>query len=146
MLDHGNGQLSAVGFFNASVGAPGAAPFFGGGVGGSAKATAFDLESAATPENRNLYRVVRQYLYFGRTLVIGEESTELTLPPNSDWVVFAVVSHTSTGKPSLSVVKGAALDTYTSDIDKTYVALYFNKARDRLVDLRTMPYVPAYLP
>ena len=146
MLDHGNGQLSAVGFFNVAVGAPGAAPFFGGGAGGSARASAFDLESAATPENRNLYRVVRQYLYFGRTLVTGAESTELTLPSNSDWVVFAVVSHASTGKPSLSVVKGNALDSYESDIDKTYVALYLRKAGGRLVDLRTMPYVPAYLP
>lgn len=146
MLDHGNGQLSSVGFFNPGLGQAPVGAFFGGGVGGSSKAAAFDLESAATPENRNLYRVVRQYLYFGRTLVTGEEPTELTLPPDSDWVVFAVVSHTSTGKPSLGVVKGAALDSYVSDIDKTYVALYLNKAGERLVDMRTMPYVPAYLP
>lgn len=118
MLDHGNGQLSAVGFFNAAVGAPGAAPFFGGGVGGSAKAAAFDISGD---------KVVHCALVFGRATVscadtqlgvLGENQTPVGL-------IYAKVKHAGPGSAlELSVHHTQANSLPDDELEASYRLLY----------------------
>ena len=161
MLDQGNGQLSAVGGFLPMMGAAGDAPFFGGGVGGAvASPSPFDLEPVEVEGQDNQYKVVNRYLYFGRVLLTDSdkpsgddgEDTLFTLPPDAAWTLNAVVTHTTSGEPTLTVEKRTtAPGTPSSDMDKTYIALWFNRRRSQgsgfeMLDLRRVPVVAAYLP
>lgn len=139
------------------IGAAGDAPFFGGGVGGAvASPGPFDLVPVEVEGQDNQYKVVNRYLYFGRVLLTdpdGEE-TLFTLPPNTEWTLNAVVTHTTSGDPQLTVEKSPYLPgTPGSDMDRTYIALWHNRSRGsspgsghEMLDLRRVPVVAAYLP
>lgn len=143
------------------VGATGDAPFFGGGVGGAvASPGPFDLVPVEVEGQDNQYKVVNRYLYFGRVLLTDSnkpsgddgEETLFTLPPYAEWTLNAVVTHTTSGEPTLTVEKSSySPGTPSSDMDRTYIALWHNRSQSQgsgfeILDLRRVPVVAAYLP
>lgn len=159
MLDPLKGQqLPAIGGFLPMMGAAGDAPFFGGGVGGAASPGPFDLEPVEVEGQDNQYKVVNRYLYFGRMLLTDSnkpsgddgEETLFTLPPNSLWTLYAVITHTTSGEPELTVEKKTLPPSSSSnDMDKTYIALWYNHSKGsgyEMLDLRRAPVTAAYLP
>lgn len=145
MLDHGNGQMSAVGFFNPLMGQAPMGDFFGGGVGGgSSRASAFDLVGN---------KVVRCMMFFGRSLVTCPD-TVINLQGFTGLIV-AKIDHSTADSISLSVEKKAmgtsALSGRTTlDLGNTpyitYRALYVVTSGKLAADLRLAPQVPAFLP
>lgn len=135
------------------MGAAGDAPFFGGGVGGAvASPSPFDLEPVEVEGQSNQYKVVNRYLYFGRMLLVDSdgEDTLFTLPPDSLWTLYAVITHTTSGEPELTVEKKTLSPSSSgNDMDKTYIALWYNYSKGsgyEMLDLRRAPVTPAYLP
>lgn len=145
MFDHGNAQLSAVGFYNPVMGQPPVGDFFGGGVGGgSSGAGAFDLVGN---------KVVRCMMFFGRSLVTCPD-TAVSLQ-NFTGLIVAKINHSTADSIHLSVEKKAmgtnALSGRTTlDLGNTpyitYRALYVVNGGKLSADLRLAPQVPAFLP
>lgn len=115
MLDEGNAQLSAVGFFNPMLGGGDSVGAFGGGVGGLGGV--FDIEDG---------KVVRCALVFGRQWltcpdaaisILGEDQTPMG-------VIYAEIDH-STGSPELSVKHKADGVLPDNSLQKSYRALYY---------------------
>lgn len=116
MLDEGNAQLSAVGFFNPMLGGGGAVEVSGGGAGGGLGGV-FDIEDG---------KVVRCALVFGRQWVqcddtsldiLGKDAT-----PNG--VIYAEVDHSSDSL-TLSVKHNSDLKLPENSLQKSYRALYY---------------------
>ena len=116
MLDEGNAQLSAVGFFNPMLGG-GDAVGVSGGAGGGGLGGVFDISDG---------KVVRCALVFGRQWlrcddtpleVLGEGRTPAG-------VIYAEVDHSS-AKPALSVKHKADGVLPDNSLQKSYRALYY---------------------
>lgn len=116
MLDHGNGQLSAVGFFNPGLGQAPAGTFFGGGVGGGF-AGAFDISGD---------KVVHCALVFGRATVscddtqlgiLGEDQTP-------EGLIYAKVAHDGSGSLKLSVHHTQSDSLPDDELEASYRLLY----------------------
>lgn len=127
MLDHGNAQLSAVGFYNPTMGQQPLGEFFGGAVGGMAGP--FEMSGAD---------IVNNYLAFGRTTVSCADVQNIVPEVPAGWIVAEVTHGNSSAGLSLAVVRANSLPDNT--LDKTYVPLY--KAVDGAwADLRWRPVV-----
>jgi hypothetical protein len=116
MLDQGNDQLSAVGFFNPMMGG-GEAVGVSGGSGGGGIGGVFDIEDG---------KLVRCALVFGRQWVqcddtalpiLGEDKT-----PTG--VIYAEIDHSSTSL-KLSVKHKADGNLPENSLQKSYRALYY---------------------
>lgn len=107
MFDEGNGQLSAVGFFNPSLGGGGSA--VGAFGGGSSSEFAFDIEG----EN-----VVRCGLLFGRRWVeCGDTKLDCLAPDREpQGSIYATVTHSTYGEPELKVEYGPELPENGLDV------------------------------
>lgn len=120
MLDHGNAQLSAVGFYLPGVGGSGAvSPFFGGGVGGGF-AGAFDISED---------KVVNCALVFGRETVSCEDTQLDVLGEGQtpSGCIYAKVTHDgSRGGPRISLsVHHTQSDSLPDDeLEASYRLLY----------------------
>lgn len=115
MLDHGNGQLSAVGFFNPMLGggeAVGVSGGAGGGLGG-----VFDIEDG---------KIVRCALVFGRQWVQCEDTELSVLGEGTDpsGIIYAEIDHSS-DSVTLSVKHGTSLQLPENSLQTSYRALYY---------------------
>lgn len=128
MLDEGNAQLSAVGFFNGMLGGGDAVGVGGGGGGG----TAGPFEMVGRD-------IVNNFLIFGRTAVSCADAQNAVPEGQATGYMVAEVTHgSSSADLSLRVVHANALPDNT--LDKTYVPLY--AARDGAwADVRWSPTV-----
>lgn len=114
MLDQGNGQLSAVGFFNPMLGggeAVGVSGGAGGGLGG-----VFDIEDD---------KVVRCALVFGRQWVQCDDTSLGILRENATpkGIIYAEIDHSTT---SLTLaVKHTDGELPDNSLQKSYRALYY---------------------
>lgn len=116
MLDEGNAQLSAVGFFNPMLGGGDSVGAFGGG-GGGGPGEVFDIEDG---------KVVRCALVFGRQWVrcddtsldiLGEDATPAG-------VIYAEIDHSSSSV-TLAVKHKADGVLPDNSLQKSYRALYY---------------------
>lgn len=116
MLDEGNAQLSAVGFFNPMMGGGEAVGAFGG-TGGGGIGGVFDIEGN---------KVVRCALVFGRQWVkcadtsleiLGEDKT-----PSG--IIYAEIDHSTTSL-KLSVKHEPNGNLPENSLQKSYRALYY---------------------
>lgn len=116
MLDQGNSQLSAVGFFNPMMGGGGSVGAFGGaGVGGLGGV--FDIEDG---------KIVRCALVFGRQWVQCDD-TELPIlgeDKNLEGVIYAEIDHSS-DSVKLSVKHEGGDKLPDNSLEKSYRALYY---------------------
>ena len=138
MLDHGNGQLSAVGFYNSGLGESPVGEFFGGGVSGGKTTGPFEIEGD---------KVVNCILIFGRETVscgntqlgiLGENQT-----PSG--VIYAKVSHSSTAL-GLSVHHAPGGSIPENSLDASFRVLYRatgSGQNRKWADLRNQPVVVA---
>ena len=115
MLDEGNGQLTAVGFFNPMLGggeAVGVSGGAGGGLGG-----VFDIEDG---------KVVRCALVFGRQWVRCDDTALGILGEGKTpaGVIYAEVDHSSTSL-KLAVKHKADGNLPDNSLQKSYRALYY---------------------
>lgn len=127
MLDEGNAQLSAVGFFNGMLGG-GDAVGVGGGCGGGT-AGPFEMDGRDIKHNM---------LLFGRTTVQCADAANVVPEQPSGWIVAEITHGSSSADLSLSVLHANALPENTLDL--TYVPLYMAKDGG-WVDVRWMPTV-----
>lgn len=138
MLDHGNAQLSAVGFFNPGLGQAPAGSFFGGGAGGGGMPAAFDISGD---------KIVNCALVFGRETVscgdtqlgaLGEEATPVG-------IIYAKVEHDGSSDSdalSLSVHHTQSDELPDDELEASYRLLYkaLGSGKDKLwVDFRYAP-------
>lgn len=116
MLDEGNAQLSAVGFFNPMLGG-GDAVGVSGGAGGGGLGGVFDISDG---------KVVRCALVFGRQWVRCNDTPLETLGENQTptGVIYAEVDHSS-AKPALAVKHKADGNLPDNSLQKSYRALYY---------------------
>jgi len=127
MLDEGNAQLSAVGFFNGMLGG-GDAVSVGGGCGGMAG----PFEMAGRD-------IVNNFLIFGRTTVSCADARNIVPEGQAAGCIVAEVAHgSSSADLSLRVVHANALPDNT--LDKTYVPLYMAR-NGAWADVRRSPTV-----
>ena len=135
MLDHGNGQLSAVGFFNPGMGQSPAGTFFGGGVGGGF-AGAFDISGD---------KVVNCALVFGRALVECSDTQLGVLGANQtpSGCIYAKVKHDGeSGSLELSVHHTESDSLPEDELEASYRLLYkaLGSGQDKAwVDFRYTP-------
>ena len=117
MLDEGNGQLSAVGFFNPMLGGGNAVSVSGGAGGGGGLGGVFDISGG---------KIVRCALVFGRQWlrcddtelgILGEDQTP-------EGVIYAEIDHSS-DVPTLAVKHKADGDLPYNSLQKSYRALYY---------------------
>lgn len=115
MLDEGNAQLSAVGFFNPMLGGGNSVSLSGGACGGSLGV--FDISDG---------KIVRCALVFGRQWVrcadkelgiLGDGQTPVG-------VIYAEIDHSSTSL-TLAVKHNADGDLPDNSLQKSYRALYY---------------------
>lgn len=131
MLDHGNAQLSAVGFFNPVLGQAPVGDFFGGGLG-NAVGAAFDMSGG---------KIVNCCLVFGRTLVSCGDTSLGALERNPSGIIYAKVKH-SGSELKLSVHHKQADELPSNDLESSYRLLYKALGQGsgkRWVDFRYMP-------
>lgn len=128
MLDHGNGQLSAVGFFNPSLGQNPLGDFFGG-------APSSGMAGPFAMVGRD---VVNNFLAFGRTNVSCADA-ENVVPERPTGCIVAEVTHGSSSEGLSLAVKFANELPYNT-LDKTYVPLYMARS-GAWVDVRWRPVV-----
>lgn len=116
MLDEGNAQLSAVGFFNPMLGGGDAVGAFGGG-GGGGLGGVFDIEGN---------KVVRCALVFGRQWLTRDDTSLDILGEGQtpSGVIYAEIDH-STNSPELSVKHKADGVLPDNSLQKSYRALYY---------------------
>lgn len=116
MLDHGNGQLSAVGFFNPLLGGGEAVGVSGGGAGGGLGGV-FDIEDG---------KIVRCALVFGRQWVQCDDTTLPVLDGDKEpeGVIYAEIDHSSDSF-ELSVKHDASGSLPDNSLQKSYRALYY---------------------
>lgn len=116
MLDQGNGQLSAVGFFNPMLGGGASVSVSGGGAGGGGLGGVFDIEGN---------KIVRCALVFGRQWV---QCDDVELPildklAEPKGVIYAVIDHSSVPFTlSVEITDGNFPD---NSLEKSYRALYY---------------------
>ena len=117
MLDQGNSQLSAVGFFNPMLGGGASVSVSGGGVGGGGGlGGVFDIEGD---------KIVRCALVFGRQWV---QCGDITLPilgklAEPKGVIYAVIDHSSV--PFALSVEHTDGNFPDNSLEKSYRALYY---------------------
>ena len=116
MLDEGNAQLSAVGFFNPMLGG-GDAVGVSGGAGGGGLGGVFDISDG---------KVVRCALVFGRQWVRCDDTSLEILGENQTptGVIYAEVDHSS-ATLALSVKHKADGNLPDNSLQKSYRALYY---------------------
>ena len=143
MIDDGNAQLSAVGFFNPLLGGGDAVGVSGGG---SSLDGAFGISGK---------KVVNCYIMMGRTLVSGDDTTLSVLnrqesdpAPSDGTAIYAKVTW-SNDEWLLSVHDDGVLDpsntpafNKANDLSTAYRILYVYKGGG-IVDCRWMPMVMA---
>lgn len=107
MVDEGNAQLSAVGFFNGMLGGGDAVGVGGGGGGGAPGA--FDIEGD---------KVVRCGLSFGRKWLTCSDTALAALAAGRapSGAIYASVAHDGSATPSLSVKHAAELPENGLDV------------------------------
>lgn len=115
MLDAGNGQLSAVGFFNPMLGGGEAVGVSGGGAGGLGGV--FDIEDG---------RIVRCALAFGRKWLRCDDTYIAALEEGKtpEGVIYAEVDHSTTNL-KLSVKHEESGELPDNSLQKSYRALYY---------------------
>ena len=116
MLDEGNAQLSAVGFFNPMLGG-GDAVGVSGGAGGGGLGGVFDISDG---------KIVRCALVFGRQwLRCGDTALSILVEDQTPaGVIYAEIDHSSTTL-TLSVKHKADGDLPDNSLQKSYRALYY---------------------
>ena len=116
MLDEGNSQLSAVGFFNPMLGG-GEAVGVSGGSGGGGIGGVFDIDGG---------KVVRCALVFGRQWVRCDDTALGILAAGKDpeGVIYAEVDHSSASL-KLAVKHKADGNLPDNSLQKSYRALYY---------------------
>lgn len=116
MLDEGNAQLSAVGFFNPMLGG-GDAVGVSGGAGGGGLGGVFDISDG---------KVVRCALVFGRQWLRCDDTPLEILGENQTpaGVIYAEVDHSS-ATPALAVKHKADGNLPDNSLQKSYRALYY---------------------
>ena len=116
MLDEGNAQLSAVGFFNPPLGG-GDAVAVSGGAGGGGLGGVFDISGG---------KVVRCALVFGRQWVRCDDVRLDILGDGErpEGVIYAEVDHSS-GELALAVRHRADWTLPDNSLQKSYRALYY---------------------
>lgn len=117
MLDEGNGQLSAVGFFNPMLGGGDSVSVSGGAGGEGGLGGVFDISDG---------KIVRCALVFGRQWVRCDDTSldilgEGMMPSG---VIYAEVDHSSTSL-KLSVKHKADGNLPENSLQKSYRALYY---------------------
>ena len=115
MVDQGNGQLSAVGFFNPMLGGGASVSVSGGGAGGLGGA--FDIEDGS---------IVRCALVFGRQWVQCDDTSLPVLGEDKDpeGIIYAVIDHSS-DSVELSVKHDSNGNLPDNSLQKSYRALYY---------------------
>ena len=115
MLDQGNGQLSAVGFFNPMLGGGESVSVSGGGAVGLGGA--FDIEDGS---------IVRCALVFGRQWVQCDDTSLPVLGEDEDpsGIIYAVIDHSS-DSIELSVKHDSSGNLPDNSLQKSYRALYY---------------------
>lgn len=115
MLDHGNAQLSAVGFFNPMLGGGEAVGVSGGGAGGLGGV--FDIEDG---------KVVRCALVFGRQWLTCDDTALpiLSKDRTPEGVIYAEIDYSS-DSPTLSVNHKSGENLPDNSLQKSYRALYY---------------------
>ena len=116
MLDHGNGQLSAVGFYNSGLGESPVGEFFGGVSARSAMA--FDIDGN---------KVVHCALVFGRTLVSCSDTVLQALADGvaPAGIIYAKVGHNGrTRGVVLSVHASSGGELPPNELEASYRLLY----------------------
>lgn len=115
MLDQGNGQLSAVGFFNPMLGGGEAVGVSGGA--GSGLGGVFDIADG---------KVVRCALVFGRQWITCDDTALPILGEDKDpeGVIYAEIDHSSTSL-KLAVNHKADGNLPDNSLQKSYRALYY---------------------
>lgn len=118
MLDEGNAQLSAVGFFNPMLG--GGEPVSVSGGTGSGLGGVFDIEDG---------KIVRCALVFGRQWVKCEDTSLSVLEAGNtpSGVIYAEIDHSSTSL-TLTVKHGVSGSLPDNSLQKSYRALYYAHA------------------
>lgn len=116
MLDQGNGQLSAVGFFNPMLGGGESVGVSGGGAGGGLGGV-FDIEDG---------KIVRCALVFGRQWVQCDDTSLPILGEDQEpeGVIYAVIDHSS-DSVELSVKHDGSGTLPDNSLQKSYRALYY---------------------
>ena len=114
MYDQGNGQLSAVGFFNPMMGGGDSVGAFGGGSG---LGGAFDIEDG---------KIVRCALVFGRRWLQCDDTSLPILGDDQDpeGIIYAEIDHSSES-PTLSVKHDPSDSLPDNSLQKSYRALYY---------------------
>lgn len=117
MFDQGNGQLSAVGFFNPMLGGGVAVGASGGGTGVEGGLGVFDIEDG---------KVVRCALVFGRQWVKCDDTPLDILEEDGTptGVIYAEIDHSSTSL-TLSVKHNKDGELPENSMQKSYRALYY---------------------
>lgn len=121
MLDQGNSQLSAVGFFNPMMGEGGPVGAFGGAGGEGGLGGVFDIEDG---------KVVRCAIVFGRQWVQCDD-TELPIlgeDKDPEGVIYAEIDHSSSSSFAslkLSVKHDGSGILPDNSLEKSYRALYY---------------------
>ena len=129
MINSGNLELSAVGFFNPQMGQAPIGAFFGGGVGGGGGVgRAFDIKGD---------KVINCALVFGRALVSCGDTQIEALKSEPAGIIYAQVTHQSS-ELSLSVKHSSSDALPENTLGASYRLLYkaINKS---WVDYRYMP-------
>lgn len=116
MLDQGNGQLSAVGFFNPLLGG-GESVSVSGGAGAESLGGVFDISDG---------KIVRCALVFGRQWVRCDDTALSVLGAGKTptGVIYAEVEHSST-ELKLAVKHKADGNLPDNSLQKSYRALYY---------------------
>lgn len=116
MLDDGNGQLSAVGFFNPMLGG-GEAVGVSGGAGGGGLGGVFDISDG---------KVVRCALVFGRQWVRCDDAPLEVLGDGMEpsGVIYAEIDHSSASL-ALAVKHKEDGNLPDNSLQKSYRALYY---------------------
>lgn len=127
MLDHGNAQLSAVGFYNPTMGQPPLGEFFGG-AGGTPPPGNFEpvFEEDQSDHKVKLHSVGPGYFPFGRlfyNIVTVDSSAQIETGD-----IYLEVTHpASSNSIPVAYVKGSASGVHfddPSDLTKSLIPLY----------------------
>lgn len=117
MIDEGNAQLSAVGFFNPVLGGGDAVSVAGGGAGGDSLGEVFDISDG---------KIVRCALLFGRQWLRCEDTSLSVLAENiaPSGVIYAEIDHSSSSL-KLHVKHNFSGYLPENSLQKSYRALYY---------------------